>query len=332
VILVSNAHYLENNLEVFRNELWQMPQIIQVSGSYDVPGNNLINWGFGAQDVDESFSLNVNLTDEHYLEAMGMELLEGRYFSEQFGNDTGKIVLNQTAVNLLGYKDPIGKTTYLWNDRTRPLEVIGVVKDYFYESKHRLIRPHALMHHGYMDWTVPVFVSVRVNSRDFETTIRYLEERWNRYVGNIPFDYAFLDEHYEGIYHNEKKTRTVLCLFAVIAIFISCLGLFGLASFMAERRTKEIGIRKTNGASTGNILQLLTIDFTKWVLLANLIAWPLIWLAMNRWLHGFAYRVEIRWWIFLLAGMTAFVIALATVSFHALKASGQNPGLSLRYE
>jgi len=332
VVLVNNAYYLGNNLAAFREELLQMPQISHVSASYDVPGNNLINWGFGARDVDESFSLNVNLTDENYLETMGMELVAGRYFSEAFGSDTNKIVLNETAVELLGYEDPVGKITFLWGDRNLPLEVIGVVKDYFYESKHRLIRPHGLMHHGYLDWTVPQYLSVRVKGADFEQTIGILGKKWNQYVANIPFDYAFLDAHYEGIYHNEKQTRTLLYIFAAIAIFISCLGLFGLASFMAERRTKEIGIRRTNGATTGNILGMLSIDFTRWVLLANLIAWPLTWLAMKNWLEGFAYRVGIPWWVFPVAGLVAFVIALGTVGFHALKASRQNPSVSLRYE
>lgn len=258
MILVNHAHYLENNLGAFRQELLQLPQISHVSASCDVPGNNLINWGFGAQDVDESFSLNVNLTDEHYLETMGMELVAGRYFSEEFGHDTGKIILNETALELLGYEDPIGKNIFLWAEGDRPLEVIGVVRDYFYESKHRLIRPHALMHHGYMEWTVPAYISVRVKRTDLEKTIHTLEEGWNRYVASIPFDYEFLDEHYEGIYHNEKQTRTLLYIFA--------------------------------------------------------------------------YRVDIRWWIFLVAGVMAFIIAMATVSFHALKASRQNPGVSLRYE
>ena len=159
-----------------------------------------------------------------------------------------------------------------------------------------------------------------------------MEEKWNEYVSDIPFEYEFLDTHYEGIYHNEKQTQTILYLFAAIAIFISCLGLFGLASFMAERRTKEIGIRKTNGAETRNILVLLSLDFTKWVLIANLIAWPLTWLAMKRWLQGFAYQVNIQLWLFVVAGCMALLIALLTVMFHALKASRQNPVRSLRYE
>ncbi|RPI45372.1 MAG: FtsX-like permease family protein, partial [Bacteroidetes bacterium] len=332
VILVRNAHYLDDELGSFREELLGIPGITQVSVSSRVPGDGLVNWGFGAQDVDRGFSLNVNLVDEHYLEVMGMELVEGRFLSEDYGSDTTKIILNETAVNLLGYEDPVGKITYLWSDRERPLEVIGVVKDYFFESKHREIRPHALMHLGYPLGFRPEYLCIRVNSSQFEQTLDILEKGWNERVAAIPFEFEFLDRHYEGIYQNEKQTRSLLYIFAAIAIFISCLGLFGLASFMAERRTKEIGIRKTNGATTVSILKLLSLDFTRWVLIANLIAWPLTWWVMKNWLENFAYRVPVSWWIFLGAGLLAFIIALATVSFHAVRASRLNPGISLRYE
>ena len=331
VILVRHAHYLEH-MESFQDELRKIPGIIQVAGSFCVPGDKLINWGFGAEGVDRGFSLNCNLTDETYHEVMGIEVLQGRYFSKEFGADTGKVLLNETAVKLLGYDDPIGKITYLWNERDLPLEVIGVVKDYHWESKHMEIRPHAIMHLGSVDWTEPRFLCVRFRESDPGRILEILEKKWEEQITSIPFEYEFLDEHYEGIYQNEKQTRSLLYIFAAIAIFISCLGLFGLASFMAERRTKEIGIRKTNGATTGNILRLLSIDFTKWVLIANLIAWPLAWWAMKRWLEGFAYRIGIPYWVFAAAGIVAFVIALVTVSFHAVRASRQNPGLSLRYE
>lgn len=193
------------------------------------------------------------------------------------------------------------------------------------------VRPHALMllAQGFRN---PYYLSVRIAGSDYQKIIKTLREGWEEYVPAIPFEYEVLDKHYEGIYENEKQTRSLLYIFAVIAIFISCLGLFGLASFMAERRTKEIGVRKTNGATTSHILKLLSLDFTKWVLLANIIAWPITWFAMNKWLESFAYRVDIPIWIFGVAGILAFLIALATVSFHAIRASRQNPGMSLRYE
>ena len=263
---------------------------------------------------------------------MGLEILEGRYFSKEFGSDTSNIVLNETAVRDLGLTDPIGMTFYLWNDRELPHKVIGVVKDHHWESKHSEVRPMVLMLLGCRGWSTPRFLSIRYQGKESNKVLQVLEQQWKELVPQIPFQYEFLDEHYEAIYNNEKQTRSLLYIFAAIAIFISCLGLFGLASFMADRRTKEIGIRKTNGASTSHILGLLSLDFTKWVLLANIIAWPLIWLAMRRWLEGFAYRVDIPLWIFPMAGIIAFIIAIATVSYHALRASRQNPSMSLRYE
>jgi len=331
VLLVDQASYLEN-IDTYMEELRAHPEIIQVASSYSVPGDKLINWGIGVEGKDDSFSINVNMTDETYLETMGHELVEGRFFSKEFGAERDKVILNETAVRMFDIEDPVGTTTYLWGDPNLPMEVIGVVKDYHWESKHMAIRAHAFMHLDNQDWVEPNYVSVRFAGTDAEKVIDILETGWKEQVSTIPFEYEFLDEHYEGIYQNEKQTRSLLYIFAVIAIFISCLGLFGLASFMAERRTKEIGIRKTNGATTRNILTLLSIDFTKWVLLANLIAWPLTWWALKKWLESFAYRIDIPYWVFGVAGFLAFLIALATVSFHAVRASRQNPGMSLRYE
>ncbi len=330
VVLLENIAYLEN-LEAYKDELRTLPEVIQVSSSAWVPGDKITNWGFGAEGMEKSFSLNANLTDESYVETMGMEMVSGRYFSKEFKADTGKIVLNETAVNLLEMDDPIGKITYLWNDRTLPYEVIGVVKDYHWESKHMEVRPHALMLLAER-FRNPYYLSVRIAGSDYQKIIKILQKDWEKYVPEIPFEYEILDKHYDGIYKNEKQTRALLTIFSVIAILISCLGLFGLASFMAERKTKEIGIRKTNGATTSNILRLLSLDFTKWVFLANIIAWPLTWFAMKKWLETFAYRVEIPIWIFFVAGILAFLIAMATVSFHAVRASRQNPSMSLRYE
>jgi putative ABC transport system permease protein len=331
VICVNYAHYLDQ-IESFSEEIKNIPEVTAVSWSSNVPGDKITNWGFGAEGgAEPNFSLNAVLASEDYAKTMGLEMAQGRFFSKAYSTDTGKIVLNETAVNLLELEEPVGTITYLWNDRTRPLEVIGVVKDYHWESKHMEIRPQAIMHINYREMQEPSYLNVKY-SGNVEKVLAALEENWNREISEIPFSYEFLDSHYEAIYQNEKQTRTLLYIFAAISIFISCLGLFGLASFMAERRTKEIGIRKTNGATTGNILSLLSIDFTKWVLLANVIAWPATWFAMRSWLKNFAYRVEIPWTIFMVAGILAFIIALVTVSFHAVRASRQNPGISLRYE
>jgi putative ABC transport system permease protein len=332
VLMVRQAHYLDN-AETFKEELRAYPEVINATSSFAVPGDKLINWGWGVEGNDQNFSINVNMIDDSYLEIMEHELLQGKTFSKDYGAERDKVILNETAVKLFGIEEePIGQICYLYNDNNNPMEVIGVVKDYHWESKQMEIRPHALMHLTVQDWIEPLYISVRFAGTDTEKVIAILQEKWEEQIQEIPFEYEFLDAHYEGIYQNEKQTRSLLYIFAGIAIFISCLGLFGLASFMAERRTKEIGIRKTNGASTSSILQLLSIDFTKWVIFANIIAWPLAWLAMRSWLRDFAYRVDISFWTFIVAGVIAFVIALTTVSFHAFRASRQNPGMSLRYE
>jgi putative ABC transport system permease protein len=332
VILLENAHYLEDS-ETFKEKLLVYPDVLQASASFSVPGNKLINWGYGIEGSDQGYSINCNMVDDSFMETMGLELLAGRTFTTNYEAETNKVILNETALKVFGIEeDPIGKICYLWNDRSIPHEVIGVVKDYHWESKHMEIRPHALMHLTVQEWIEPLYISVKYRGSDTERMIAILEETWEEEISEIPFEYAFLDEHYDQIYANEKQTRSLLYLFAGIAIFISCLGLFGLASFMAERRTKEIGIRKANGASTGNILRILSIDFTRWVVIANLVAWPVSWLAIRRWLETFAYRVDIAYWIFIAAGILAFIIALATVSFHAIRASRMNPGFSLRYE
>jgi len=331
VILVNNAGDLGENMETFMDELRQFPEIEQVTISTHVPGDKFVIWGFSAQDVEKGFTLNANMVDESYQETLGMEMVEGRFLSREYGADVKKVILNETAVKLLGYEDPIGKTINMWFDATTPYEVIGVIKDYHWESKQQMIKPHILIHRKATRWT-PQYLIVKTASNNHEKVIKLLEEKWGIQVPDVPFEYEFLDQHYEGIYQNEKKTKSLLIVFALIAIFISCLGLFGMASFMAARRTKEIGIRKANGASTSSILRLLSLDFTKWVLLANVIAWPLTWFALNKWLESFAYRVDLQLWIFAVAGFLTFVIALATISFHAIHASRQNPGLLFRYE
>ncbi|MEZ5069618.1 MAG: ABC transporter permease [Bacteroidales bacterium] len=330
VLVVNHAYYLDA-IETISNELRDLPGVADVSRSAFIPGDKTTNWGFGAEGVEKNFSLNANLCDAGYLQTMGVELAEGRFFSSDRPGDVGTALLNETAVAMLELEHPLGSVLYLWNDRERPFEVIGVVKDYHWESKHMEVRPHVIMNIDVPELWRPVYLSVRYSGEP-GPLLDHLETVWEKEVPAIPFEYEFLDEHYEAMYENEKQTRTLLYVFAGIAIFISCLGLFGLASFMAERRTKEIGIRKANGATTAHILRIVSVDFTKWVLLSNLLAWPLGWFLLHKWLQNFAYRVDIPWILFVVAGLLAFAIALLTVSFHAIRASRQNPGLSLRYE
>jgi putative ABC transport system permease protein len=180
-------------------------------------------------------------------------------------------------------------------------------------------------------WT-PRYISVRLNTNNIAESVKKMEAAWNGLNSALPFEFSFFDKDYESLYQNEMQTRNLFVTFSLLAIFIACLGLFGLAAFMIEQRTREIGIRKVLGASVPGLLGLLSTQFTKWVLIANLVAWPVAWYAMNRWLENFAYRIEIVWWFYLIAGGLALLIALITVFSQAVRAALANPVESLRYE
>ncbi len=259
-------------------------------------------------------------------------MAQGRFFSRDFVSDSNAAVLNEKAVELLGWNNPIGKRINNWAQNRGNFVVIGVIKDYHYESLHHKIRPMALFLSGGYYKNVGMYISVRLNSENISGTIKYIENTWNNFAQNMPFEYSFLDEDFDNLYINEKQTRKLFTIFSCLAIFIACLGLFGLVSFIADRKTKEIGIRKVLGASVPGIVTILNKSFIKLVLIANFIAWPVSWYAMNRWIQNFAYRIKLSWWMFVFAAVLSLLIALITVSSQTVKAALKNPVDSLRYE
>ena len=211
--------------------------------------------------------------------------------------------------------------------------MIGVMKDFNFLTLHTPITPFALFHHASKSYGIPgSYVVVRLGADDLENSIKLLESEWKKFAPTMPFEYKFLDEGFKERYLAEQRLGKIFLIFSILTIFIACIGLLGLAAFATEQRTKEIGIRKVLGASVPNLVTLLSKDFSKWVLLANLIAWPVAYFAMNEWLQDFAYRIDIGWWVFALAGGIALVIALLTVSTQAIKAALANPVEALRYE
>jgi putative ABC transport system permease protein len=332
ILVIRNPGSLGNNITPFKEALRKYSSVINVSGSNTLPGISFSNIGFGAEGVDKSFTLNLCVCDYDFLKTLKLELAQGRFFSRDFITDSHAAVLNEKAVELLGWDDPIGKRINNWARNRGNFTVIGVIKDYHYESLHQEIRPQALFLSGGYYTNVESYISVRLNTENISETIGYVENTWKDFAPNKPFEYSFLDEDYDNLYMNEQQTRKLFSIFSFLAIFIACLGLFGLASFIADRRTKEIGIRKVLGASVPRIVQILNKSFVKWVLMANLIAWPVAWFVMNSWLQNFAYRIELSWWMFVLAAVLALVIALITVSFQTVKAALRNPVDSLRYE
>jgi putative ABC transport system permease protein len=246
----------------------------------------------------------------------------GRFYSREFISDDANFVLNESAIKRMDLNEPIGKRLTI-NGKTGT--IIGVVKDYHGGSLRNFIQPKVIsLRNGF-------FVCVKYSGSEQEI-VSYLEQKWKKFVPGHPFRYQFLDESIENLYTTERKIGKIFGYFSGLAIFIACLGLFGLASFMAERRTKEIGIRKVLGAKVAGIVLLLSGEFTLWVLIANIISWPVAYWAASQWLQGFSYRINLGWEPFVLSAMVVLVISILTVSYQAIKAAVANPVESLRCE
>jgi putative ABC transport system permease protein len=316
------------NYKSFKEELLQYPDILSVTASSDVPSYTVhsttgVTWE--GKDPEDQILFTRFVVDYDYFETLDLKIVQGRSFSKDFATDQAEgYVLNETAAALTGYEDPIGKPFALWQ---RQGKIIGVVQDYHFKSLHTEIEP--LVH--YM-WDNSSYAFVRLKSENMSQSLKTIEEVYKKFVPNYPFEFRFLDEQLNLLYVSDKRTAKVFQTFMFLAVFISCLGLFGLASFMADLRTKEIGIRKVLGASVSGIFALLLKEFAKWVIVANAIAWPLGYLVMERWLKNFAYRTDFALWIFAVSGILGLVIAVVTVSYQSIKASIADPVDSLRYE
>ncbi len=330
VLVVRNPGSLGNSVSSFKDALRQNSHVSNVSGSNTLPSRSYRNMIFVSKDVANKFNLNLCVCDFDFLETLKLEMADGRFFSREFSTDTQAVILNERAVNALGWEDPIGKN--FWSPGVGKLSVIGVIKDYHYESLHQEIRPLALLLAAGNLQNEQNYISVRLSTENVFDTVSHIENTWKTFAPGDPFEYSFLDQDYDNLYTNEKQIRSLFSVFSFLAIFISCLGLFGLASFVADLKTKEIGVRKVLGATVPNIVLHLTKGFTKRIVLANIIAWPLAYFAMNGWLQQFAYRIRIGLWVFALSGILALGIAFFTVSYHTIKAATANPVDSLRYE
>jgi ABC-type antimicrobial peptide transport system permease subunit len=261
-----------------------------------------------------------------YGKTVGWQFKEGRDFSKEFATDSAALVLNEAAVKFMGLKNAVGETIK-WDGQ--PFKVIGVIKDMLVESPYEPVRPSLYCIAKNHDNFVIIKMNSAINVRE---ALSKIETIFKKYSPVQPFDYQFVDEEYGKKFGNEERIGKLASFFAILAIFISCLGLFGMASFMAEQRTKEIGVRKVLGASVTNLWGMLSKDFVVLVVLSCFIAVPIGWYFMNKWLENFAYRIHISWQIFVASGMIALMIALLTVSFQTIKAALANPVKSLRTE
>jgi putative ABC transport system permease protein len=332
-VLVVPAWALGKNQEVYREELLRDSRVSHISLSGYVPAGPSGNNNFMISPETNTSQLVKTLrfeVDYEYLATLGMQMKEGRNFSKDFGTDSTAIILNETAAKTLGWKtDAINKTvSKRSNDgSTRTFRVIGIVKDFHFKSLHEPISPLVMTLTQNNGWMI-----IKTKNKEVTGLLTTMEKQWNSFKPDLPFSYTFLDERYNETYKAEQKTGQILGLFAGLTIFVACLGLFGLATFTAEQRTKEIGVRKVLGASVAGIVALLSKDFLKLVSIAIVIALPVSWWMMSRWLQDFAYKIDISWWVLALSGLLSIAVALFTVSFQSIKAALMNPVKSLRSE
>jgi putative ABC transport system permease protein len=335
VITINHTNALGDQAITFRNELLRVSGVKEATMSAFLPVNyNRSNDAYftsPALDAKTGMSMQSWTVDEHYVPTLDIKLVDGRNFSPEFLTDSTGIIINEAAAKFLATKDLLNKKLYtIGNIQTRSLReyhIIGVIKNFNFSSLRSVVTPLALFlgkNNGN--------ISVRINSNDIPNVIAQIKNKWKAIAPSQPFDYSFMDEDFNKLYTTERRTGQIFITFAVLAIVIACLGLFGLITYAAEQRVKEIGIRKVLGASVGNIAGMLSKDFMKLVIISAAIAFPLAWWAMNKWLQDFAYRVSIGWWVFCVAGVLALFIAVLTVSFQAIKAAVANPVESLRTE
>jgi putative ABC transport system permease protein len=322
---------------LIKEELLKDPSVLAATASSGMPGKQATSIAYRVEGLpdDQHISIPTYFVDYDFLETLGIELAEGRGFSQAFATDEeSAFILNQTAVRELNWDQPLDKQI-IWPSDLRRQDaivkkgrVVGIAEDFHFTSLHERIEP-LLFQIRPSNFR---FLSVRIAGKNIPRTLAFLEEKWRDFSPAFPFEYSFLDDDFEKLYRADQKVGQIIGVFTTLALLVACLGLFGLACFASEQKTKEIGVRKVLGASASGIFLLLSHDFAKWVLVANILAWPVAYFVMERWLQNFAYRVSIGVGTFLLSALAALTIALVAVSFQSLKAALSDPIDSLRYE
>ncbi|MBN1300708.1 MAG: ABC transporter permease [Melioribacteraceae bacterium] len=333
LVIIEKTDDLADRLKAFKQNLLDNPNILSVTNHSSVPGGGFGNTVYQVEGMgsNENHLFWLWFADYDLADTYQLEMAEGRFFSEEFPSDSAGVVLNEKAVKALGLENPIGKRLIDRGrnpEETRFMPIIGVVKDFNFESLHSEIRPMAIFPIRFNGRVT----AVRISAQNIRSTMDSIEKTWKDFAFDQAFEFTFMDDEFARVYEAERKTGELFTAFSILAVLIACLGLFGLAAFITEQKTKEIGIRKVMGASIGGILFLLVKEFSKWVIIANIIAWPMAYYAMSRWLEGFAYKIDLGWWIFITSGFISLIVAIMTVSSQVIKAASQNPARSLRTE
>lgn len=320
LLIVDNTRKLENNFQPFKNSLAARSEVIKMSSSQRLPGSSSTFSITTLQSEGQEEGVNMNRFggDVEYIETLGFDIIAGRNFSREIASDSNAVILNQSAVRALELENPVGS---ILNEE---LTVIGVVRDFNFESLRKKIEPVVITLSDSKN-----SIAIKVNLSQAANLITFLQNEWNSYSLAAPIQYHFLDDNFKNLMKNDTKMSQVVTMFTVLAIFISCLGLFGLSAYVANQRKKEIGIRKVLGATISNILIMLNQEFIKLVLLAVIFAVPVSAYVMNNWLANFAYRINLTAGMFILSGLITLAIALITVSYQSLAAATSDPVDSL---
>jgi len=331
-VIINQAYKIRGQFDAFKSELKKSPLIKEVSRSNSYPFNWMSTESYiRANSSDQTpYPFPYFSTDIDFQGVFSYKMIKGRWFSRELASDKNAIVLNEAAVREMGLEDPIGEEFYKSLSRSEKFKVIGVVDDFNFRSLHHKVEP--LLFYPLSDNDYWRYIEIKGNTSDRKQLIAEINRVWSKVSGNDYMNYSFLDDRMTTLYANEMKTKSSIELFSLIAILISCFGLLGTVLNISNEKTKEIGIRKVNGAKVWEVLTMLNKDFVKWVMIAFVVATPIASYAMNKWLENFAYKTTLSWWIFALAGLLALGIALLTVSWQSWKAATRNPIEALRYE
>lgn len=340
VVVVESMGELKQRNQIVKEELLRFPEIQGVTfGAYSPldweSAASTIRMDWTGKTTELEFAVGENYVDSDYANTLDLEMVQGRFFSKDFPSDASEAcVVNEAAVRAMEMEAPIGKKI-TWNpgtERESSRTIVGVIGNFNTQSLHHAIEPFVLLPIEPVSRGMSNYTYIKIRAEKIPQTIALIGSKIREIVPNDPFVHYFLDEEMNKLYGNEQLTGSLTRYVSFLAIFISCLGLLALASFSVERRTKEIGIRKVMGSTVSQIIFLLTKDFTKWVLLANIFAWPLAYFVLTKWLTNFAFRIGIEWWVFLMAGALALMIAILVVSYQTIRAATANPVKALRYE
>ncbi|MEE4197719.1 MAG: ABC transporter permease [Bacteroidales bacterium] len=332
ILMIRRSDALRNQIESFKAELKNLPGVVDITSARNYPGVNFSNNAFFKEgEPANTYLLNQAWISFDYDKTFGFQMVDGRFFSRDFPTDSSAIVINESAVKSLGFEDPVGKKLLLpsGENEFRPLEIIGVVKDFHFKSLHTSIEPAAFT---LLPGNWEGVVCVKLRPENIPQTIQSIQNTWESFTAQYPFEYFFFDDHIEDLYQAEKRTSSIFVIFSLLSVVIAFFGLFGLISFITEQRKKEIGIRKTFGSSSLSIVVMICKDILKLIVIATIISWPLAYWVMNNWLQDFSYRVEIHYLMFLIIPLGTMILSLMVVIYQTLKAAFKNPAETLRYE